>query len=79
MISDIIGWIGAILLISAYFLVSNKKISPTSATYQLMNLLGAFGAGVNVFAKAAYPSLALETVWGGIALFGLYKALKKQS
>ncbi len=74
--TDVIGWIGAILLILAYFLVSNKKIAPTSTIYQLMNLLGALAAGINVFAQAAYPSVALEAVWGSIAIFGLYKALK---
>ncbi len=42
-----------------------------------MNLLGAFGVGVNVFAQAAYPSVALQSVWAGIAIYGLYKALKK--
>ena len=78
MITDVIGWIGAILLVSAYFLVSTKKITPSSTTYHLMNFLGAFGAGINVFAQAAYPSVALETVWAGIAIFGLYNALKKK-
>jgi len=77
MISNVIGWIGAGLLIGAYFLVSTKKLPPTSVTYQLMNLLGAFGVGVNVFAQAAYPSVALQSVWAGIAIYGLYKALKK--
>ncbi|OGE64662.1 hypothetical protein A3J13_02205 [Candidatus Daviesbacteria bacterium RIFCSPLOWO2_02_FULL_36_8] len=77
MITDFIGWIGAALLIAAYFLVSTKKITPTSVTYQLMNFLGAFGAGINVFAQSAYPSVALETVWGSIAIYGLYKALRK--
>lgn len=72
--TDIIGWIGAFLVISAYFLVSIKKLSPTSVTYQFMNLFGALGVGINVFTQRAYPSVAIQIVWASIAVFGLYKA-----
>lgn len=78
MFSEIVGWIGAFLVIAAYFLVSTKKLSPTSTTYQLMNLLGALGVGVNVLVQKAYPSLAIQIVWGLIALFALYKILSKK-
>ena len=74
---EILGWIGAGLVILAYFLVSTKKLPPTSVTYQLMNLFGALGVGINVFIKGAYPSLVIQIVWALIALYGLYKALKR--
>lgn len=74
---EIIGWIGALLVISAYFLVSTKKLPPTSVTYQSMNLFGALGVGINVFVKGAYPSLVIQVVWGLIAIYGLYKTLKR--
>ncbi len=78
MFSEIAGWFGAFLVVAAYFLVSTKKLLPTSITYQLMNLLGALGVGVNVFVQKAYPSLAIQIVWGLIALFALYKILFKK-
>lgn len=78
MFSEIVGWIGAVLVIGAYFLVSTKKLSPTSNTYQLMNLLGALGVGANVLVQKAYPSLAIQIVWGLIAIFGLYKSFSKK-
>ena len=74
---EILGWIGAGLVILAYFLVSTKKLPPTSITYQLMNLFGAFGVGVNVFVQRAYPSVAIQIVWAMIAIYGLYKAFKR--
>ena len=77
LISDVIGWVGASLLVGAYFLVSTKKLPPTSISYQVMNLLGALGAGINVFVQRAYPVLAIELVWAAIAIYGLYKAFKK--
>lgn len=75
MLGNIVGWIGAILVIAAYFLVSTKKLSPTSVTYQLMNLFGALGVGVIVFIQKAYPSLAIQIVWSLIAIYGLYKSI----
>ena len=74
MIFDIVGWIGAGLVIVAYFLVSTKKLLPTSIIYQLMNLFGAIGVGINVFIKESYPSLLIQLMWVLIALYGLYKA-----
>lgn len=78
MLDDIIGWIGAGLVITAYFLVSTKRLPPTSVTYQLMNLFGALGVGINVFVQRAYPSVAIQIVWASIAIFGLYKSLSLQ-
>lgn len=78
MFSDIAGWIGAFLVIAAYFLVSTKKLPPQSRTYQLMNLFGAIGVGINVLTQKAYPSVAIQVVWAMIAIYGLYKASKNK-
>lgn len=78
MLDDIIGWIGAGLVIMAYFLVSTKRLPPTSVAYQLMNLFGALGVGINVFVQGAYPSVAIQILWASIAIFGLYKSLSLQ-
>ena len=78
MFTDILGWIGAGLVIGAYFLVSTKKLPPTSVFYQLMNLFGALGVGINVFTQKAYPSVVLQLVWAVIAIFGLYKSYRSQ-
>lgn len=78
MFSETAGWIGTVLILAAYFLVSTKKVSPSSVNYQLMNLLGALGVAINVFVNKAYPSLALEIVWGLIAGFALYKIISKR-
>lgn len=75
---DIVGWIGAALVLGAYFLVSIKKLPPTSVYYQLMNLFGALGVGINVFVQKAYPSLTIQIFWGLIAIFGLYKIISKK-
>lgn len=73
---EIVGWFGTILILSAYFLVSIKKISSDSRLYQLLNLLGAVGVIVNSLTHGAIPSVGLNVVWLIIAVYGLIKASK---
>ncbi len=73
---EIIGWIGSFLVLLAYFLVSSRKIKANSTTYQLLNIFGAFGVGVNVFFQHAWPALALQTMWGLIAIISLLRIHK---
>ena len=75
-ITDIIGWGGTFLIVLAYFLVSNKKVSSTGATYQFMNFFGAIGVGVNVIHQKAWPSVALQAIWFIIATVSLIKIKK---
>lgn len=68
---QIVGWIGTFLIVLAYFLISRKKVDGESKLYHLMNLLGAFGVGVTVFHQKAWPALALQIIWGIIAIVAL--------
>ncbi|MDD9867844.1 MAG: hypothetical protein OXU73_00725 [Candidatus Campbellbacteria bacterium] len=70
---DIVGWIGAFLILLAYYLVSSKKVQSDKSVYQLMNLVGAIGIGINAFHREAFPSFTLEIVWGTIAIVTLIK------
>lgn len=70
---EIIGWLGTLFVVLAYFLVSYKKIEPTSKSYQLLNLAGALSMSLNVWHHQAWPSFALQIVWGTIALAALVK------
>ena len=73
---EIIGWVGVGLVTLAYLLLSSKKITSQAKIYHLMNLFGAFGIGFNAFIKGANPSIASNTIWVFIAVYGLYKAFK---
>ncbi len=73
---EIIGWVGTFLIVLAYFLVSNKKIDGASKIYQTMNLLGAIFVGMNVYYHQAWASVALQIVWGIIAIVDLIKYRK---
>ena len=76
--SQIIGWVGTFLIVLAYFLVSNNKISAESKRYQLINLFGAIGIGFNVFYQQAWPAFTLQIIWGIIAIVSIIKILRKK-
>lgn len=74
-----VGWIGTFLVVLAYFLISYKKLSPTSSVYQLLNLLGVIGVGINVYHQEAWSALALQLTWGIIAFMALLKLQLKKA
>ena len=67
------GWIGTILIVLAYFLISHQYVTGKSKIYQLMNLFGAIGVGINVFHQEAWPALALQITWAIIAIISLIR------
>lgn len=71
LIIDILGWIGAVCLLLAYFLVSRKKLAGDSLNYQLLNLVGGALLTTNSLYYGAFPSVAVNIVWIGIALLTL--------
>ena len=77
MFFDICGWIGTILVLVAYALLSTNKIN-SGKLYQVLNLLAALFMAVGLFPKNAWFSFALQVVWGIIALVALVKLMKKE-
>lgn len=68
---DVAGWSAALLILLAYALLSFGKIQPRSWVYQLMNIAGAAGFIINCAWNGAWPSVALNVVWLGIAFYAL--------
>jgi hypothetical protein len=65
--ADAAGWLGAALLLTAYGLVSFKKMQPDSGMYQLLNAVGSALLIVNTVFYRAYPSAFVNVVWIFIA------------
>lgn len=66
-----IGWLGTFLIVLAYFLISNSYVDGDSASYQLINLVGAAFLGASLYVKKAWPALALQVIWAVIAVWTL--------
>ena len=70
---SIAGWGAALLILSAYSLLSFGKLQPRSWVYQLMNIIGAAGFIINCAYNNAWPSVALNVAWMGIAIYALQR------
>ena len=70
---EIVGWVGAALILLAYLLLSAGRLAPRSVAYQGMNLAGAIAFVLNSGWNGAIPSAALNVVWAGIAIFALVR------
>jgi hypothetical protein len=76
MIVEVVGTMGACLLLLSYFLVSTGRISLESTLGHLLNLGGAIMLGVNAFAHGAIPPATLNVLWALIAFAALMKQLQ---
>lgn len=70
---DLVGWLGAGVLLLAYGLVSFKKLRADSGSYQLLNVVGSCFLIVNTIYYRAYPSALVNLIWIVIALLASYR------
>ena len=70
---NVLGWVGVVTLLAAYWLVSTQKATGDSRTYQGMNLLGAMLVLVNSSYYGAYPSVGVNAAWIAIGAYTLAK------
>ena len=70
---EVVGWIGAGLILLAYLLLSAGRLPARSVAYQALNLVGAIAFVINSGWNGAIPSAALNVVWAGIAIFALIR------
>lgn len=70
---EIIGWIGTILIVGAYFLNINGKIKSTAVPYILANLVGGILFSIYTYAHRTYPNMVVNVVWVIIAIAAIVK------
>ena len=75
---EAIGWVGALLILVAYALLSAGKLTAQDRSYQWMNVLGAAGFILNSGWNGAWPSAALNVIWMGIGGFALWRMFGKK-
>ena len=73
------GWLGAVLILAAYILVSMGRIGGRSPLFQWLNIAGAAGFVVNSGAHGALPSALLNVVWMAIGIFTLWRIRRDPS
>jgi hypothetical protein len=70
---DAVGWIGAVLLLVAYVLVSTRRLEGQAATFHGLNLLGGAGLAANSAVNGAFPSVALNVIWMAVGIVALVR------
>lgn len=76
---DIIGWIGALSLLSAYLLISSDKLDAKSFAYQGLNLLGSFCLIGNTLYYGTYALVFLNSIWALIGLNAIRQILTSRN
>lgn len=78
-IVDIFGFIGAALSLYAFWRNSNGSWRSPSLAYAVCNLIAAFILTGYSFYKSAFANVALNVVWGFVAVMGIFVYRKQQN
>ncbi len=70
---EIVGWIGAIALVYAYYLIQTKRVEYDESIYLWLNIIGALCLMLNTVYHHAYPSAVTNLIW---FLIGAYMVIK---
>ena len=71
--SAIIGNIGVVMFLAAYFLLQQGKIAHTSLWYSGLNLGGALLLMFSLWIDWNLSAFMLEAAWALISMWGIYK------
>ena len=77
MIFDILGWIGMVLVLIAYMLLSTNKIN-NGLVYQSLNLLAGILMAIGLYPKNAWFSFTLQIIWSVVAIMAIIKIRKNK-
>lgn len=77
--ADAIGWLGAVLLLTAYGMVSFHRLRADSLRYQLANAFGSCCLIINTMYYRAYPSAFVNVIWIVIAIAATLRARNVRS
>jgi hypothetical protein len=76
MLFEIIGWMGAALLLASFFYLTVFNKSGTDRMYLWGNLLGSIGLLTNALYYSMFPFVLVNGFWGIITLVTFFKKSK---
>lgn len=74
---DVVGWLGAALLLTAYGLTAARKLAGHSARFHVLNLVGGAGLAINSAVNHAFPSAVLNAIWIAIGVVALARGRRR--
>ena len=73
---DVIGNIGVVFIIIAYFLLQANKINSSSIKYCMLNIMGASLVIISLIKNFNMSAFVIEVFWVAISLIGIVKYYK---
>lgn len=68
---DFVGWVGAFLILLAFWLLTHRVVHSHSYEYLFLNLAGGSLLAFETWRANSYASFVLNVVWVFIAIYGL--------
>ena len=75
---DVVGFLGAGLLIAAYFANQQRWLRSDDWRFPLANLVGALLILISLYFEWNFPSVVIEVFWITISLWGIGKSLGRR-
>jgi hypothetical protein len=72
-VADIIGTVGVLFTLLAYFLLQIDKITSTGRTYSILNVVGALLILYSLYFNWNTPAVIMEVAWLLISIYGLIR------
>ena len=69
----VVGWVGMILFLLAYGLVSNEVVHSAGLEYNGLNVVGAIAIAYSLLPAKAWPTIVLEMCFVVIGLVAIAK------
>jgi hypothetical protein len=78
-LEELAGWIGAILVLIAYCMVTLGKAKAESTNFQLINIIGAAFLVFYTYSLKAYASMSVNIIWVLIGVSSFRSFLRSKS
>ena len=78
LLMEVVGWIGAVLILAAYAMLTAGKLTARNPAYQWMNVVGALGFIANSAWNGVWPSAVLNVIWVGIGAVALWRMMARK-
>lgn len=77
--SNLVGIVGVILILWAYYLIQAHKVTAHSFSYSTLNIIGAILILFSLCFHFNLASVVIEICWILISIMGIVKSLKQKS
>jgi hypothetical protein len=75
---DVVGMIGVVLILLAYFLLQVGRINVSGLSYSVANLIGAGFITLSLLFKFNFSAFLIEVCWMAISIVGIAQYFRRR-